>query len=162
MSDDPRPPIDSLHAAGVVARSETFRPIFMWIIGLLLSGVGAVVGWGVKVLTDQSAQTQMALDIASIKSDIAAIKGDNQLRNELLRDSIRDPGKVIQLERDQEVVWRELMKHYAAIYSTEVERIRKAKRSAALEMQESYDGRVKGGASPIAAYTEVSRTVSVR
>lgn len=153
---------DSLHAAKVVVSSERFRPLFAWILSILLTSVGGVVGWGVKVLTDNSAQTRMANDIAAIKTDIAAIKGDNKLRNELLEDSFRKPGKVIQLERDQEVVWREIAKLYAATYATEADRTRKAKRSAGLEMKESYDGRVKGGATPIAAYTEVTRTVSVR
>ena len=159
----PAPVIDSLYAATIVGRSERFRPLFLWIGGLLFTALGSGVGWVAHILTDNSRLDRMEAKINTIDTNVSTLVA--KLNKDLLDDSSEKPGRVTKLERDQRIVWREITRARVLAVATETERTRQGKRNAALNLLESYDHLLKDKSTkgdPITAYTEALDKVAIR
>lgn len=157
-------PGGSLRAAKRLVQSETLRPFFVWLLGLVLAGVGGSFGWIAHLMTDTSRNAAIEK-----KVDAVAKKQDEllaMLQRELLSPSEETPGKVVKLERDQRVVWKELVRTRAMAVATESQRTRDAKRHAALDLVESYENLLKNERAtrgdPIAAYSQAFEKVAIR
>ena len=157
---------DSIRALERVARSQRFRPVFVWVFGLLLTSLGAVGGWVAKMLNDHGRITTLEASFASldVKVDQLLLNqqyNHQQLLTKLLSDSYKEPGRVIKLERDQVIVMREILRAHVSAYAGEPQRMRRTKESATLKLQSAYNNRVDEGLSPIAVYREILRNASI-
>lgn len=158
-------PGDSMRAVRKVARSERFKPLFTLLITAIAGTIGGGVGWIAKLMSDNS-------ELVALRTTVEASTRSNTELREFLMHEFLDPtetpgktGRLVKLERDQRIVFREMLRVRALAIATETPRTREQKRNSALNILDSYDNLLKDSkfrGDPIAAYVEANEKVSIR
>lgn len=155
-------PGDSLRAARKVINSDRLRPVLSWALGTAL---GIASGWTAHVFTDKAEIAGLRTDVQEQTKEIKALRAFIMV--DLLGPGAEGipAGKVTQLQADQRIVMREILRARALALAGETSKVRKAKNDAARDHVEGFDNRtinrMKDRLPPMAAYTEVIEKVAL-
>lgn len=159
-------PPDSLsHGLATLSRSRKARAILSRVWPLALAAATAVGGWVASKL-DSKAELQMAIELrqdAELQEQRHAqlIATIEKLRIELLSSDLRQPGRILQIERGQALAFRALSEVRAMTLAGESAKVRKTKEHEGGRFARSFDARLRSGRDPPAVYDELSTGVAV-
>lgn len=155
-------PGDSLRAARKVLNSERLRPVLSWALGTALGVAG---GWTAHVFTDKAEIAGLRTDVQEQTKEIKALRAF--IMADLLGPGVEGvpAGKITQLQADQRIVMREILRARGLALAGETSRVRKAKNDSARDHVEAFDNRTinrtRERLPPIAAYDEVIEKVAL-